>query len=712
MGCLSFASRLLKIILFFLMTQGKVGFAKEEVVRLSLMSEFTRIEKESTLLLGLNVHLIPGWKTYWRSPGVAGYGVTLNWEQSRNIKSARLLWPLPHWVETPLGKINAYAGNMIFPLSVEVIDPSQPVHASVDVDMLVCDESNCLPVSQQLTLDLPVGPSQESPDADLLRHALSTVPKQESLGHQGFGPVCIQSVELKEIDETPPKVQIVLSKDKDQFTEHDLPELFLEMKDYVIDAPDVSLSPDHQSVFYSAAVYSDANRTPVRLPNLTGKPITLTIGYQNRGIEVDHILKAPSFHWGYWVVMLLIAFVGGLILNIMPCVLPVLSLKVLSVIRHGGGHYATVRQEFIATVLGIVFSFLVLAGGAILLKVSGHAVGWGMQFQEPYFLIGLIGILTVFCCNLFGFFEFRLPAFLSFLGGRPSLHQESLMGSFLEGSLVTALATPCTAPFLGTALAFALSHGNFEILSIFIAMGVGLSFPFLLIALFPSMATRLPKPGAWMVIAKKGMGFLILITALWLLYVLIAQMGFAAASLVATLMVGVAFILNHVHLRSEKAKRLGWAGVVFLIATSFVLPSFFYHSTFVSTKKDTLWHPFDPARIDDYIRAGKTVFVNVTADWCLTCQANKYFVLKSQAVLEALYGKNVIAMEADWTNHDPKITTYLKSFNQYGIPFYAVYGCRTPKGLFLGQLLTSQKVLDALQAEKCLISGKMASLVR
>ncbi len=691
-----------KIFIILCALFGTDSFAQdEEKVQLSLISDSKFVGKSSSLLLGLRAQLVPHWKTYWRSPGSAGYEVKLNWEGSRNIKSAQILWPLPRHVSTQMGTVNAYEGDTVFPLLVEVVDPTQPVHAVVNVDMLVCDESNCLPVMQTLTLDLPAGPKTQSAEASLLHLALSRVPKVESSGDKVGSSFQIEGVEISGAHDSPPILHIVLSKKSGTFSEPDLPEAFLEMKPFVVDSPTVSLSKDQKSVLYSAPVYPDTNRKPTPLPDLIGKTLKLTVGYQGQNIEVERTLSPTSLTFGFWIGMLLIAFVGGLILNIMPCVLPVLSLKILSVMRHGGGHNATVRQEFLATVLGILFSFILLGSGATLLKISGEAVGWGVQFQEPYFLITLIAILTLFACNLFGFFEFRLPFFLSSLGGISS-HRESLLGSFLEGCLVTILATPCTAPFLGTALAFAFSQGIPEILTIFFFMGLGLAFPFLLIAFFPKVATMLPKPGAWMLKVKHFFGFLIIIPAIWLVYVLIAEIGQTGSYSIAMLMLFLSLFLKKAKGRSEVQKNMAWLGASLLIAASFILPVFISQPADTHySHKNGLWKPFEPDQIDGYVKDGKTVFVNVTADWCLTCQANKYFVLKNKMVLEALRKENIILMEADWTNHDPKITAYLKTFNQYGIPFYAVYGCKTPKGKFLGQILTPQKVLQALKEESC-----------
>jgi suppressor for copper-sensitivity B len=698
----SFLSSTLKIfLLFFIVLGSNIHAGESEKAKLSLISESTTVGNDTTLLLGLRTQIASGWKTYWRSPGVAGYGVNLTWEGSRNIKSIRLLWPLPHRVQTQMGQINAYEGDLIFPLVVELIDPSQPMHASIQVDMLVCDETNCLPVMEELNIDLPAGPNSPSADAALLKQAMNKIPKLNSVQNQDIGPLHIEDVTVIGDQDVPPILQVILSKREGTFSPDTLPDLFLEIKDLVVDSPRPSLSNDHKSVTYSALVYSDEHRKPTYIPDLVGKAVTLTINYQNDGFEINQFIKEQATSFVFWVGMLLIAFVGGLLLNIMPCVLPVLSLKILSVMRHGGGRNSTVRQEFLATVLGILFSFLLLAVATILLKASGHAVGWGVQFQEPYFLIALIGVLTLFACNLFGFFEFRLPAILSTYGGI-SRQRENLVGSFLEGSLVTALATPCTAPFLGTALAFALSRGSFEISSIFFMMGLGLAFPFLLIAFFPKFATKLPKPGVWMVTVKHLLGIILVLTGIWLVYVLITEIGRLGAVLIASMMFFISLILKKARNGSEIRKKMAWFGACLLITASFALPAFKSQAvSSITSKKQDVWQPFAPERIADYVKAGKTVLVSVTADWCLTCQANKYFVLRSSSITEALHGSDVVAMEANWTNHDPKITAYLKSFDQYGIPFYAVYGCKNSGGRFLGQILTSKMVLDALKSEKC-----------
>ena len=325
-----------KVFLILCVLSGTSSFGQEEEkVHLSLISDSKFVGSNSHLLLGLRAQLAPHWKTYWRSPGIAGYEVKLNWEGSRNIKSAQILWPLPRHVPTTMGTVNAYEGDTIFPIWVEVIDPNQPVHASVQVDMLVCDASNCLPVMETLILDLPTGPRIESTEAVLLHRALDAVPKPLFSKGQTESLFQVGKVEVAGVHDSPPILQVVLSKTSGAFSENDLPELFLEMKGLVVDSPDVSLSKDQKSVLYSAPLYPDTNRKPTSLPGLVGKTLKLTVGYQGQNSEIEKTLDSQSLRFGFWIGMLLIAFIGGLILNIMPCVLPVLSLKLLSILRHG-----------------------------------------------------------------------------------------------------------------------------------------------------------------------------------------------------------------------------------------------------------------------------------------------------------------------------------------------------------------------------------------
>ena len=381
--------------------------------------------------------------------------------------------------------------------------------------------------------------------------------------------------------------------------------------------------------------------------------------------------------------------------------LPVLSIKLLGVIGHGGGEARTVRLSFIASAAGIIFSFLVLAGALVLLKASGAAVGWGIQFQQPWFLIAMSLVIVLFACNLWGFFEVRLPQGLADLGEHGSRAQ-GLGGHFLSGAFATLLATPCSAPFLGTAVGFALARGAGEIFAVFTALGVGLALPYMVVAAAPGLATRLPRPGSWMVTLKIILGFALGATAVWLLSVLTAQVGAAGALAVGALLGGVCGVLYLYHRRPRRLGRAAAAIVAVLAVTAFAVPRGF--SSPPPTLPDAaqmdadknLWAPFDEAAIPGLVAAGKTVFVDVTADWCITCQINKSFVLLKGEVLRRLSGDAVVTMQADWTRPDDGIARYLARFGRYGIPFDAVYGPGVPDGAPLSELLSVDAVLDAL----------------
>lgn len=426
----------------------------------------------------------------------------------------------------------------------------------------------------------------------------------------------------------------------------------------------------------------------------------LTVVQGDRGMTVPaspHPVAPAGVNWSVFGTMLGLALAGGLILNVMPCVLPVLSLKVMSVAKLGGAERRTVRLSFLASAAGIVTTFLVLAGLAVGLKGLGVAVGWGIQFQQPLFLIGMIVLLSLFAANLFGFFEVRLPGAVSDMGaghGAPS----SLVEHFGAGVFATLLATPCTAPFLGTAIGFALAAGPLEIAVIFAALGVGMAAPYLALAAAPGFARVLPRPGPWMLTVKKVLGIALTGTAAWLVWVLSAQIGDTGALVVAALMVAALAVLGAKALLSRPRGVVASSLVAVLAAAAFAAPYFAPVDTAATDARVTTdWRPFDRAAIPGLVAAGNIVFVDVTADWCVTCLVNKEAVVERGATAEALKRPHVIPMQADWTNPDEGISHYLNSFGRYGIPFNVVYGPGAPEGIVLPELLTQRAVIEALE---------------
>lgn len=402
--------------------------------------------------------------------------------------------------------------------------------------------------------------------------------------------------------------------------------------------------------------------------------------------------------------ILLLGLLGGLILNAMPCVLPVLSLKVLGLVRSAGEGRAAVTRGALATTAGILVSFWALAGAAIGGRAAGAAVGWGVQFQQPVFVAALAVVMLLFSLNLWGMFEIRLPGFLA-RAGNAGMH-EGLSGHFASGLFATLMATPCSAPFLGTALGFALSQGWQRILAVFTAVGVGMALPYIALAVAPGSARFLPKPGAWMDNLKRAMGFLLTAAIVWLLYVLSSQIDPVHLAFFELGLLALAFAIWILH----RAGGRRWWKAVGIVATALTLV--FSASVVVRAARPAAskassepagsaiaWQPFDEARALALARSGRLVFVDVTADWCFTCKANEHLVLDSTQVGDAFSRFHVIAMRADWTNRSDKITRFLVAHGRYGIPFYILFRPGQQPYRF-SELLTRNEIVNALRSSE------------
>ncbi len=351
-----------------------------------------------------------------------------------------------------------------------------------------------------------------------------------------------------------------------------------------------------------------------------------------------------------------------------------------------------------------------MALGAIALKFAGIAVGWGIQFQAPLFLVVMAGIVVLFAANLFGLFEIPLPGFA---GETARLgNGKSLGGAFATGAFATLLATPCSAPFLGTAIGFALSRGVGEILAVFAVLGLGLAMPYLLVAAWPRIATGLPRPGAWMVVLRRVLGVILLLTALWLLSVLWVVAGMGATIAISILLAGVlgALVLRRA---APRMARSAWTLTALFLVVALVVPGVMGEdaptkANLAMEDAGITWQPFDKVRLLNHVAEGRVVFVDVTADWCVTCKVNKALEIDRGEVAARLKGVGVIAMRADWTRPNDKIAAYLRSFGRFGIPFNAVYGPAAPSGIVLSELLTESEVLAAMESAvpRALARGK------
>ena len=674
----------------------KGPWVDQEQAQLRLIAASDTVGPGDSVSLGLHFKLAAGWKVYWRSPGEAGYPPRVDWGGSENLAGAEMAWPVPKRFSLFGLETFGYGEEVVFPVAARLERAGEALALRAEVAYLTCNEI-CIPREASLALSLPPGPGEPAAAAYLIDSFLMRVP--------GLGPdpgLSIEQAVLTGTIEAP--VVEVTARSERPFSEPDV--LIEAPPGFVFAAPDITLDDERRSAVLRLATTETGDGV------LEGKALTLTLTDGKRGLERGVIARyaqataAPADDWNTLAVILGLAFLGGLILNLMPCVLPVLSIKLLSVVKHGGRAPGAVRVSFLASAAGILASFLVLAVGLIIVKSLGHSVGWGIQFQQPLFLAAMAVIVTLFASNLFGFFEFRLPGWAqgaATLGqgpGGPGA-EPTLSGHFLTGALATLLATPCSAPFLGTAVGFALARGAFEILAIFTVLGLGLAAPYLLIAAIPALAARLPRPGPWMVILRRILGLALLATAVWLVSVLSAQVGAGAAALVGALLAALILVIWVGRRRPEGARQSAiatpaLAGILALAAIA--LPTGFARETAPdeSRQLDALWQPFDQAEISRRIAAGEIVFVDVTADWCLTCQVNKKLVLDRAPVGERLAGEGVVAMRADWTLPSEEITAYLARFGRYGIPFNVVYGPGAPEGIALPELLSSDAVVDAL----------------
>lgn len=660
--------------------------------------------RAETLNLGLQFHLQPGWKIYWRSPGEAGLPPVVDWGGSENLAEARIAWPIPRRFSLFGLETFGYSDEVVLPIDARLDRPGEGVLLRAKVDYLVCSEI-CIPREAALRLDLPAGPGAPSGDSFLIDSFRTLIPGDGA----AVGLVLEQAVLTGEVAR--PALRVT-ARSRIAFQ---APDVLIEgPPGFTFGKPEFTLRDRGKTAVLTVAVLSSLDDVV-----LEGKRLTLTLTDGRRGMETAVIARFADPSGGAdgaglggaaLVSILGLALLGGLILNLMPCVLPVLSIKLLSVVNQGGRDQAAVRASFLASAAGIVASFALLAGAAIALKAGGMTVGWGIQFQQPLFLTAMALVTTLFAYNLFGFFEITVPGWIQGLasfgpgagGAQAGDQRHGLAGAFLTGAFATLLATPCSAPFLGTAVGFALARGPVEILAIFAMLGLGLALPYLAIAAAPALASRLPRPGAWMATLRRILGLALAATGAWLLSVLAAQVGLPMAIAVAGLLLGLGFVLRFG--RAPRELRFATPILAGLLAVAAVaLPAGF--STPMDPGRDagsergdaTRWRPLDRDAIPALVAAGKVVFVDVTADWCITCQVNKSLVLGNDRVRDRLGALDVVTMRGDWTLPKEDISDYLESFGRYGIPFDAVYGPGLPDGLALSEILSVEAVLGALE---------------
>jgi suppressor for copper-sensitivity B len=668
------------------------SLSKEEHGAARLITAVEGTGSDRHVHVGLELRLSPGWHTYWRSPGDAGVAPAIDWQGSENLADAVIDWPAPIRLP-PVADLETvgYEDGVVLPISVTLQRPGEALRLHGEVDYAACKDV-CIPYHASLNLAVPAGFAAPGPEAPLIAAARARVPR--SLGNEQL--LLLGAT----VDPRPGDAELSVRLASDA-TPLRAPDLFVEGI--------AGGSPGRPKVALSEDGHLATLRVPVRdlsaPASLAETPLRMTLvdGLRSAEFETTPLLgtRLPIADARPRLDVVGLALLGGLILNLMPCVLPVLSLKLLALVGHAGNDRRAARIGLVATAAGIIASFAVLAAVLIALKAAGAAIGWGIQFQQPWFLAAMALATTLFAASLWDWLPINLPvrigsAVAAVRGG------SRLADAFLLGAFATTLAASCSAPFVGTAIGFALGRGPFDIALIFIVLGLGMAAPFLAAAALPGVVAWLPRRGPWMGWLRRLLGLALLGTAAWLVWVLALEAGLRDALLIGLMLVLVLASLawRNALPAGGLTRPLVGGAIIVLSAITVLVPALHGQAVPLNPSppdRGDLWRPFDEAALRTLVANGNTVFVDVSAAWCLTCKANELAVLDRAPVAERLRDQGVIAMRADWTHPDPTITTFLQGFGRYGIPLNVVYGPRAPAGIALPELLTSGAVMDAFE---------------
>jgi thiol:disulfide interchange protein/DsbC/DsbD-like thiol-disulfide interchange protein len=664
------------------------------IVTASLVSDTTAIVPGKPFEVGVLLEMVPGWHTYWEYPGDAGLPTSIAWTLPDGFVAGPIQWPVPHRIIEP-GEIEVYAYKDKVLLITAIVPPAEITQKTVilraKVDWLTCEQI-CIPGSADLELSLPVGTQAAAANDELFSAFRGQLPSANA-----------------------PPYQLTWTREGDS--------LVLNVKG-LKNAKAVDLFPlpaggeqvEHPRngpVQDGAATirvaYSGDLRGVLVVDTETERKGWIVSSSEQpgpRGPSGPSVSSSGAARPGLWQA-LLFGFLGGFILNLMPCVLPVISLKIFGFIRQAGDHPEKIFRHGLAFVGGIFAWFLGLGFVILGLKAAGNEVTWAFQFQNPWFNLIIGCIVFVFALNLFGVFEIVLPGRASTALAEAS-SQQGYAGSFFQGIFATLLATPCTAPFLGTALGFAFSQSPVVILAMFASVALGMSAPYFFLSARPGWMKLLPKPGEWMERVKQFMGFPLLATLIWLLYILGNQRGHDAVIWAAAFLLCLA-VACWIYgafcgpLSSPRARAISLAAIALIIlggAQFFLVGKFARLSPPGAKEQPTegiAWKSFSQKALDDLLRAGEPVFLDFTADWCISCKFNERTAIDVPAVREAFAKNGIVPMKADWTNANPEITAALKKFGRVGVPFYVLYprgGSKEP--IILPEILTEKIVLDAI----------------
>jgi thiol:disulfide interchange protein DsbD len=669
----------------------------ENLVRVELVADVAAVRPGDRVRLGLVQKITPGWHTYWVNPGDSGLPTTVAFAPLAGVEIGPIVWPLPS--RLPVGPmVNfGYKDEVLLPMTLNVAETVAPgaVTLTAEAEWLVCADV-CIPESATVALTLPVlppgAPVVPSAAAAGFANAGLPMPAPWSATHARVGQ------------------RITIDVASEGLSAERLVDVFF----FPLDANSVRHAAPQAWRVADGRLAIDL--VAGDFPPPPGAPLDGVLRVAERiegGREVSHgfllsappgaIAPAPPAIGGLgWA--LLLALAGGLILNLMPCVLPVLAMKAVAIARNAHGQREIVRVEGRWYGLGVVVCFVAIGALLVGLRAGGEAVGWGFQLQSPTVVAALAALCFLVALNFLG---------LVTVGGRlmnvgaDAARRDGRVGAFATGTLAVVVATPCTAPFMGAALGYALTRPTPEALAVFAALGIGMALPFLLLTHLPRALGWLPRPGRWMERLKQALAFPMLATTIWLVWVLGAQTDLDTVTTLLAAFVALAFAAwlvkatpGRLGATAATAVVVGAALVVVraIDSPSLARPAVATGGPLAMTVGAVTWEPYAPGRIEAALAEGRPVLLNVTAAWCVTCLVNERAALASTTVASRLADRRVLALKADWTRRDAAITRLLASFDRGGVPLYVLYPAdaagRAPT--VLPQLLTETEVLSAL----------------
>jgi thiol:disulfide interchange protein DsbD len=650
--------------------------------------------------LGLKISHQPQWHTYWKNPGDSGLPTTLQWTLPQGMQAGEIAWPAPDLIKVGSMGNYGYGDTVLLPVPVVIAKTFQPADAApihLTASWLVCRQE-CIPQEANFVLRLPVRGSTAAHGSEF-ETAFATAPKSLSDGAQA-------RVDAKGIALTVPGLPTGWQGKSLQ--------IFPESANIA----DPSTSPQTQS--WEGAVWkavlplsSQREVAPGEFPLVLAlekhsvRTVATVSGnwpalpgadaaHAAPGADVATSATVPTVGhalWSTWVVAMAAALLGGLILNLMPCVLPVLAIKVLGFSQRPGHPPTNHRTQGIAYTAGVVLSFMALGALMLALRATGEQLGWGFQLQSPAVLAVLATLFTLIGLNLAGLFEVGslLPHQLASLQAR-----HPVVDAFLSGVLAVAIASPCTAPFMGASLGYAITLPATQAMGIFAALGLGLALPFLLIAWAPALGRWLPQPGAWMDTLRRFMAFPMFATVVWLVWVLGHLSGVDGAASLLALLVALSLLVWSASLEGRTRLIFASISVAACAALTGAIGQNVLHIQEAEAPASTvLWQPWAPGRVETELANGHPVFVDFTAAWCITCQYNKKTTLGHADVLTDFQRQKVTLLRADWTRRDPAITQALEKLGRNGVPVYVLYQSGKAPILF-SEILNKQDLRDAI----------------